>query len=116
MANRVAIYRQDYVLAAVNRWWKHSTGYMDYPKRECEFGYLFREYTRFIADDSDSDMRCIVEPADFSRCLYALGILDVTTQGVPAQAVYKQLAEWKPSLDQIKRHELESLYEQNRGY
>lgn len=116
MANRVAIYRQKNVQEAVQRWYDHATNFMTYPKREREFGYLFREYTRFIADDFESDMSCIMGPADFSRCMYSLGILNIATQGRPYQSVYKQMEHWKPSLDQIKRHELESLYEQNRGY
>lgn len=116
MANKVSNYRQEHIKAKVQEWYDHATGFMDYPKREREFGYLFREYTRFVADDFDSDMSCIMGHEDFSRCLYALGIMLLTTPDSTALPVYKQLDSWKPSLDQIKRHEIESLYEQNRGY
>jgi hypothetical protein len=81
---------------------------MTYPKREKTLPELFMEYNRFIADQPiEYGPEHFMSYEDFGRCLHAIGVVDVTEgQHDP---VYKQLEDWRPSLDQIRRLKVPQL-------
>ena len=98
MANKRSLYREPDVLKEVQTWFDTTTIY------ENSLHELFYEYTQSMTDKpvGEFNHRCVMSYEDFGRALYALGIVDVSTASHD-RSLYRQLASWRPSLNQIKR-------------
>lgn len=93
MANRISIYRDESVKELVAEWFD------GYEEPNLALEELFYDYVSWLT--AQDEMRAVMAYEDFARCLYSVGVVDVTPEGETRD--WKRLETWRPSLDQVKR-------------
>lgn len=91
MANKIAAYRNKQLLEVIERWWHERSKWTDKPCNDITS--LFMEYTEDRLESWCWDD--IITLEDFVKCLYKLGIRNITTP--PARPLYQQAGTYRPT-------------------